>query len=158
MIYQESYMISGTIITTSCIVDMWSFTIGNHMWNFKSKRRYVRLSYKYDVWALDYAFLIYEVNIKCTWLHQSPVMYLLSVIAAKSISSSFFKFLYCLEGEQLQLHLPFIYLIFQIYFATNLLSFFYLIKILFLHYFFILSIIFLYLSSIHFQRLYFSNF
>ena len=111
--------------------------------NFESKRRYVHLSFKYNEWALVAAFLIYEVKIKCTWLHQSPMIYVLSVVVAKSISSSFFKFLYCLEGEQLQLHLPFTYLLFQIHFPTDLLSFFYLIKILSLHYFFILSLSFL---------------
>ena len=112
--------------------------------NFESKRGYVHLSFKYDVWALVSAFLIYEVKIKCTWLHQSPMIYVLLVVPAKSISNNFSKFLYYLEGEQLQLHLPFTYVLFQIQFPTNLLSFFYLIKILSLHYFFILSLSFLY--------------
>ena len=118
--------------------------------NFESKRGYVHLSFKYDVWALVSAFLIYEVKIKCTWLHQSPMIYILSVVVAKSISSSFSKFLYCLKGErlqlQLQLHLLFTYLLFQIHFSIDLLSFFYLIKILSLHYFFIFPL-FLYFSN-----------
>ena len=63
---------------------------------------------------------------------------------AKSISSSFSKFLYYLEGEQFQLHLLFTYLLFQLHFPIDLLSFFFFIKIVFLHYFFILSSIFLY--------------
>ena len=112
--------------------------------SFESKRNYVHLSFKYNVWALVSAFLIDEVKIKCTWLHQNPMIYVLLIVATKSISSNFFKFLYCLEGEQLQLHWPFTYLLFQIHFPTNLLSFFYLIKIVFQHCFFILSSIFLY--------------
>ena len=90
--------------------------------NFESKRGYVHLSFKYDVWALVSAFLIYEMKIKCTWLHQSPMIYILSVVVAKSISSSFSKFLYCLKGEQLQLqlHLLFTYLLFQIHFPIDL--------------------------------------
>ena len=69
--------------------------------NFESKKSYVHLSFKYNVWALVSAFLIYEVKIKCTWLHQSPMIYVLLIVATKSISSNFFKFLYYLEGEQL---------------------------------------------------------
>ena len=143
MIYQESYVISVRSLLQPALLIcevLWLKTICN----FESKRRYMHLSFKYDVWALVSALLIYEVKIKCTCLHQNPMIYVLSVVVAKSISSSFSKFLYCLEGEQLQLHLPFTYLLFQIQFPTDLLSFFYLIKIFILYSFFNLSLSFLY--------------
>ena len=71
------------------------------------------------------------------------------LLISKNISSSLFKFLYCLENEQCLL--PFNYPLFQIHFPTNFLSHLNIISSFILYSFF--SII--YSFYIYFQQLYF---
>ena len=68
----------------------------------------------------------------------------------QGISSSFSKFLYCLENEQW--HLTFTYPFFQIHFPTDSLSHLNIISSFILYSFFII----IYSFYIHFQQLYFS--
>ena len=104
-------------------------------------------------------------NIKVTLKSDTSHSYLLQslftypkwlnpILNPKSISSSLSKILYSLESEQF--FLSFNYLLFQIRFSADSLSFIYLIQILFFHYFFLflfLIFFFFFLFSI-FLRLF----